>query len=168
MSHLISDHMEIPYSDSDEYVARFMLSEFGYEPEDRREDPPANVAPIRPEIFDPDFQELVVKFTSILAAARSQGKLTKGDLGEELWRHLYELGWFWSLDLDRDWPSGPYPEQDAEYWPTDGSAADFMYVALMAVGIQFSNRNFRQHFLTMRRKLAIDVGYQVNDEGDDP
>lgn len=180
-------HIDIPYSQSDMEVARRLLSVFNVHyageaaPEDRRDsddddDDDRSDGDGWPITLSPWVEELAVKLADILAYIRNDERARRyvipprrkvdGSWAGELAQLMWPLGFFWTVDIDEgEFPSGPFPEPEIGGRPVADTGADFIYIALHAIGLQFSDAEFRDQFTLLRLKLAQDFECD-EDEGE--
>ena len=86
-------------------------------------------------------------------------RLPDGTWLGELWWLMWPLGFIWLLEIDQgELPAGPFPEPELGHRPAANTGADFIYMALKAMGLRFIDEEFRDQFHVMvadlRRELS--------------
>jgi hypothetical protein len=165
--HIFEEPIDLPYIPDDLLLARKLLRTFNVytagdggpaEREDGDRDDPNDF------ILDEGTEMLAIKLSEILQGIRSDPLARRyivparrnaqgGWLGE-LWRLMEPLGCLWTVDIaEGELPSGPFSEPEVGDRPAANTGADFIYMGLRGMGLQFSDEEFREQFFVMLRDL---------------
>lgn len=159
---MLMKYNEIPFSDSNIAIARRLVWMFGYSHEGGV---PAPLVGGRGEVDEEVHlcargEKTALELAQLLDLVRNYGNKTHRSKKRvnALRIGITMLCGFW-MAVTGEVPDGRFPDPAVGNRPAPNTAAGFTYIAMRAVGCQFTDRAFREHFSKVRDSMERDATF---------